>query len=683
MIEAMNPLLFTDHYELTMIEAALHSGEAERRCVFEAFSRNLPEGRRYGVVAGTGRIIEFVESLHFDDVTLQGLAARKVVSSSTLVWLADWHFGGSIWGYGEGEVYLPGSPVLTVDAPFAEAVLLETIVLSVLNHDSAIAGAASRMVVASRGGTGPRAKLLDMGARRTHEVAAAASARAAYLCGFDASSDLAAGAKWGVPTAGTAAHAYTLLHDSEVAAFSNQLEALGLDTTLLVDTYDLEVGITRAVEAAVALGATGPRAIRIDSGDVAVNTFSARRQLDALGATDTGIVVSGDLDEHRIEELRKLGAPIDVYGIGTQLVTGSGAPTCAFVYKLVAREESPGGPLTRVAKRSPAKANTPGVKAAFRALDPYGEDLVVVDDPRTGWPEGTLQRPLVVAGKVVVDVSTVLAEARTLHASVLDQLPDEAKRLDPGPPIALATVTPIASPIGGRSQLAGAGGDEPGNSHRLNRALIVTDVQNDFCEGGSLAVNGGLAAANAIADYLDGPNGKRGGYDAVVATLDWHVDPGLHFADDPDFVDTWPPHCVADTEGAAWTPVIATMAGRRPFDAVVRKGRYEAAYSGFEGLTADDSEAGGSVRLVDWLRAHDIGEVDVCGIATDHCVRATARDAAEAGFSTAVLTDLCAAVTPATLDATFRELTTVGVSLRRSSEPGVSEQSEPTSSTVA
>ena len=662
----MNPLLFTDHYEFTMLDAALKSGEAHRRCVFEAFSRSLPPGRRYGVVAGVGRLIEQIESLHFDDAALEVLRTGGVVSDRTLGWLADWKFTGSIWGFGEGDIYLPGSPVVVVDAPFAEAVILETLILSMVNYDSAIAGAASRMVVASRSGAGPDASILDMGARRTHEVAAAASARAAYICGFDASSDLAARAWWGVPTAGTAAHAFTLLHDDESAAFSSQIAALGLATTLLVDTYDTEVGINRAVEAGRAAGATGPGAIRIDSGDPNITTFSARRQLDALGATDTRIVVSGDLDEFVIAELRSIGAPVDVYGVGTQLVTGSGAPTCAFVYKLVAREASPGGPLVRVAKRSPAKANTPGAKAAFRTTEPYGERLVVIDDPRRSWPANALQQPLVVDGRVVVDASMLVADARSRHVASLALLPDDAKRLDAGEPVAVAELAGAGSRAG-TSDMPGLAGRRARSSVPIDaaakRALIVVDVQNDFCEGGSLAVTGGLEAARRIAGHLDGHlDGPEGGkYDAVIATLDWHIDPGPHFDDDPDYVDTWPSHCVADSVGAQWTPSIAAVAAGHPFDAVVRKGRYEAAYSGFEGLTDADVDGSSSVRLVEWLRANGIRHVDVCGIATDHCVRATARDAALAGFDTTVLADLCAAVDPSTLDRTWAELASVGV----------------------
>jgi nicotinamidase/pyrazinamidase len=181
----------------------------------------------------------------------------------------------------------------------------------------------------------------------------------------------------------------------------------------------------------------------------------------------------------------------------------------------------------------------------------------------------------------------------------------------------------------------------------MTRALIVVDVQNDFCEGGSLAVAGGAEVARRIAELI----GADHPYDQVVATRDHHVDPGDHFAEQPDFVDSWPAHCVAHTEGAEHHPSLA----RAPFAAIFDKGEYAAAYSGFEGTSADGD------TLADWLRARGVEEVDVCGIATDYCVKATALDAARNGFATTVLLDLTAAVAPANTDAVVAELAAAGV----------------------
>ena len=227
--------LLTDQYELTMLRAALRSGVAQRRAVFEVFARHLPHGRRYGVVAGAGRLLDALARFRFGPEQLGFLADAGVADEETLRYLEAYAFSGDIWGYAEGDCYFPGSPILVVEAPFAEAVVLETLVLSILNHDCAIASAASRMVTAA--GDRP---LIEMGSRRTHELAAVASARAAYIAGFDFTSNLRAGHDYGVPTSGTAAHAFTLAHDTERDAFRAQIDALGPGTTLLVDTYDVE-----------------------------------------------------------------------------------------------------------------------------------------------------------------------------------------------------------------------------------------------------------------------------------------------------------------------------------------------------------------------------------------------------------------------------------------------------------
>jgi nicotinate phosphoribosyltransferase len=352
--------LLTDHYELTMVEAALRSGGASRRCVFEVFARRLPEGRRYGVVAGAGRLLEAIAAFRFGEVELEQLRRTRVVDGPTLEFLAGYRFTGAIWGYAEGEAYFPGSPVLMVEADFAHAVVLETLVLSILNHDSAVASAASRMTSAAAG-----RPCIEMGSRRTHEEAAVAAARAAYIAGFASTSNLEAGRRYGLPTVGTAAHAFTLLHDEEKEAFAAQVAALGPATTLLVDTYDVEAAVRTAVEVA------GPSlgAVRLDSGDLLEQAREVRMLLDSLGADATKIVVTSDLDEHAIAALA--AGPVDAYGVGTSLVTGSGAPTAGMVYKLVAREGAD-GQLVGVAKRSPEKLSVGGRKWALRRCDSRG-----------------------------------------------------------------------------------------------------------------------------------------------------------------------------------------------------------------------------------------------------------------------------------------------------------------------
>ena len=415
--------LLTDHYELTMVQAALHSGTADRRSVFELFPRRLPEGRRYGVVAGVGRALDAIEAFRFTDEDLAVLA--DVVDERTCEWLASYRFSGDVWGYAEGEAYFPYSPLLVVEGGFAEAVLLETVLLSIYNHDSAIASAASRMTWAA--GDRP---CIEMGSRRTHEEAAVAAARAAYVAGFATTSNLAARHRYGVPSAGTAAHSFMLLHDSETDAFRAQVDSLGVGTTLLVDTYD----VAQAVRAGVEIAGPDLGAVRLDSGDLGVLAHEVRAQLDSLGATGTRIIVTSDLDEHAIASLAS--APVDGYGVGTQLVTGSGHPTCGFVYKLVSRAGDDGA-MVPVAKRSRDKASIGGRKHALRRRDPGGTartEVVGIDVPPVDdGDDRPLLVPLVASGEVVG--RTTLDEARAHHLMARAELPRAACQLSRGEPV--------------------------------------------------------------------------------------------------------------------------------------------------------------------------------------------------------------------------------------------------------
>lgn len=420
---AQSTALLTDHYELTMLQATLGSGAASRRSVFELFARRLPGGRRYGVVAGTGRILDALTDFRFGEAEVDYLRAHHVVDDHTLDYLSSYRFSGDIWGYPEGEAYFAQSPVLIVESTFAEAVLLETLVLSILNHDSAIASAASRMTNAAGG-----RPCIEMGSRRTHEEAAVACARAAYLSGFTATSNLEAGRRHGIPTTGTSAHSFTLVHDTEADAFRAQVTSLGAGTTLLVDTYDVDEAVQLAVEI------TGPDlgAVRLDSGDLGALAHQVRRQLDSLGATGTKIVVTSDLDEFAIASLA--AAPVDAYGVGTQLVTGSGHPTCGFVYKLVAHE-SPSGGMVDVAKKSKDKVSVGGRKFAMRRVTDgvaRAEVIGVGKAPANDGDDRELLVPLVLGGEVVGAESLEIARER--HLRSVAELPMRAHGLQKGDP---------------------------------------------------------------------------------------------------------------------------------------------------------------------------------------------------------------------------------------------------------
>ena len=417
----MTTALLTDRYELTMLQAALRSGRANRRCVFEVFSRQLPSGRRYGVLAGTGRVLEAIQNFRFSDAEISWLESEKVVNSETLNWLANYKFSGDVRGYAEGEIYFGNSPVMTVEGSFAEAVVLETVILSILNFDSAVASAAARMHSVAQG-----RRLVEMGGRRAHEQAAVAAARAAYIAGFDSTSNLEAGRQWGIPTMGTSAHSFTLLHDTEREAFKAQLDSMGVETTLLVDTFNVDEAVRTAVELA------GPNlgAVRIDSGDLTDNAKRVRALLDSLGASKTRITVTSDLDEYAIAALA--AAPVDGYGVGTSLVTGSGFPTAGFVYKLVSHSD--GGEWVDVAKTSKSKTNRGGEKFAYRKLS-GGKAVaeVITMEPNADLGR-ELQVSLVTDGKIHQEFlgRSGVAKARAHHAKVIQELPESALRLSKG-----------------------------------------------------------------------------------------------------------------------------------------------------------------------------------------------------------------------------------------------------------
>lgn len=420
--------LLTDRYELTMLQAALQSGKAHRKAVFEVFLRNLSGGRRYGVFAGTGRLLELIRDFKFTSQELSWLLEEKIVDQPTADWLSRFRFSGNIYGYAEGEIYFPYSPVLIVEATFAEAVILETLILSVLNYDSAVAGAASRMVTAA----GPRS-VSEMGSRRTGEASAVAAARAAYIAGFSATSNLEAGRSFGIPTMGTASHAFTLLHETEQQAFEAQLEAFGENTTFLVDTYNIETGI----ENAISVAGTKLAGVRIDSGDLPIEVAKARALLDKLGASDTKITVTNDLNEFAIAALA--AAPVDAYGVGTSVVTGSSVPAAGFVYKMVAYENDL-GEWHAVSKQSAKKTNLGGRKHAVRRHDEnrvaVAERISSLRPVETKATDRELLVCLIQEGELAAGLTgkAGVDSARHHHSIAKQALPSNALRLTPGDP---------------------------------------------------------------------------------------------------------------------------------------------------------------------------------------------------------------------------------------------------------
>ena len=447
-MEPPTSALLTDHYELTMVASALESGVAHRRAVFEVFARRLPAGRAYGVVAGIDRVLDAVSRFRFDDATIDHLVRAGVVTDGEMAdWLREYRFSGDITGYAEGELFFPYSPVLTVTGSFAECVVLETVVLSVLNHDCAVASAAARMADAAGGRL-----LIEGGSRRTDPESAVAAARAGFVGGFDTTSNLEAGRRHGIPTGGTTAHAFVLAHTDEEEAFEAQRATLGVGSTYLVDTFDVMEGIRRAVKV------VGPDigAIRIDSGELLRDSVAARELLDSLGATDCRIVVSSDLDEFRVAELEAAGAPIDAYLVGTSLVTGSGHPTASMVYKLVsiAVADEPHSELRAVGKLSPGKRTLGGRKDVHRVVDADGRFIQeVLSVLPVELEDDTMnpQVPLVRDGEIVADLTNP-AEAQARCAERRSRLQDADRTPWPTHSPAIPTVwegveEPLSTPV--------------------------------------------------------------------------------------------------------------------------------------------------------------------------------------------------------------------------------------------
>ena len=419
----MSTALLTDKYELTMLSALIQAGRADNPATFELFARRLPPGRRFGLLAGMGRLLDSLEHFTFGPDELTFLRETGAITPEAEAYLTDWRFAGEIDAYPEGECYWPHSPVVTVHGRLGDAILLETLALSILNFDTAIASAAARMVIAAEG-----RPIIEMGARRVHEDAAIAVARSAWIAGFASTSELEAGRRSGIPTAGTAAHSFMLAFPTEREAFQAQIDSLGVNTTLLVDTFDIEEGIRTAIEVA------GPElaGIRIDSGDLAIESRRARELLDSLGATKTRVTVTSDLDEYVMAALA--GSPIDGYGAGTRVATGSGHPTASMVYKLVEVADSVDGALRPVAKKSASKASVGGRKTAYRYPD--GREHFSFDGmvPAGARP---LQVRYVEGGEIIA--RPTLDEARARAAETIANLPDVAKAIGDGEALFTAT----------------------------------------------------------------------------------------------------------------------------------------------------------------------------------------------------------------------------------------------------
>jgi nicotinate phosphoribosyltransferase len=406
----MTVALLTDRYQLTMLAAYANRGLATRQAVFELFARRLPPSRRYMVACGIGRVAEALTKLRFTSDDLAWLEADPFLGPAmrrepVRRLFEGFRFSATVHAIPEGRICFPGEPLVRVEGTLAEAQLVETLLLSVLNHDVRVASKCARIAAAARG-----RDCFEFGSRRTHESAAVDAARAAYVAGFAGTSNEEAARRHGIPVTGTMAHAFVLAHaadhgeDGEAEAFRDFCATFDTQSTCLVDTYDTLRGVDRAIEgAAAALGG-----VRIDSGDLGPLAMKARVRLDLSAASGARIVLSDDLDEHKIDALVRGFVPVDAFGVGTMAVSTPDHPSLGAVYKLVAMEDASGA-MVAVQKRAPGKGSSAAPKQVFRAKGEIRDVVGLASEVLDGEP---LLEPIVESGRVVADVSATAARAR-------------------------------------------------------------------------------------------------------------------------------------------------------------------------------------------------------------------------------------------------------------------------------
>ena len=448
-----NLTMMTDLYELTMMNGYLRYGKDKNRACFDLFYRRRGDVTAYAVAAGLEQVIEYVQNLRFTQEDIEYLRSLAIFDDAFLSYLSDFHFTGEILAVPEGTIVFPDEPILRVIAPIREAQLLETALLNIINHQTLIATKAARVVQSARGD-----KVLEFGLRRAQGPDAGIyGARASIIGGCQATSNVLTGQLFGVPVGGTHAHSWVMSFEDELTAFRAYADVFPDNCLLLVDTYDtLGSGVPNAITVFKELRARGkePVGIRLDSGDLAFLSRQARVMLDDAGFPNAKIFASGDLDEEVIWDLKAQGAAIDVWGVGTRMITSMDNPALGGVYKLSA-EEVDGKFVPRIKiSENPAKITNPGVKQLYRFYDRRSgkalADLLALDeedfssgepleifDPENTWKRMTLcdyrMRQLLVPvfenGELVYD-SPALSEIAAYAKQEMETFWDEYKRLN-------------------------------------------------------------------------------------------------------------------------------------------------------------------------------------------------------------------------------------------------------------
>ncbi len=427
--------LNTDLYELTMAAGFFEAGKAENRATFELFVRRLPWNRNFVLAAGLAQAVEYLQNLRFtaaEIAYLKTLPQFEHTRPEFFDMLAGLRFTGDVFAVREGTPLFAGEPFLTIRAPLIEAQLVETYLLATIGFESTIATKAARVVRAAVGQA-----VVEFGTRRAHSPEAGVlAARAAYIGGCTGTSNTEAGYRYGVPVFGTAAHSWVMAFPSELVAFERLQQLLGDKTVYLIDTYDTLEGARRAASLGPPLWG-----VRLDSGNLGELATAVRRILNEAGLVDAKIMATGDLNEYKIQELVASRAPIDVFGVGTELSSSADAPSLGVVYKLVELEEA--GSRRYPVKLSHDKQTLPGAKQIFRSAD--HDVLARSSECYSCGQDGTaceaLQRPVMIAGQLVEPLPSV-AEARRYAAESLGRLPATCLSLFASEPSWRVTISP-------------------------------------------------------------------------------------------------------------------------------------------------------------------------------------------------------------------------------------------------
>ncbi len=418
-----NMCLLTDLYELTMADSYFRRGK-NQLTTFDLFVRSMPEHRNFLVSAGIEQILFYLERLHFSKECIDYLRSLKLFSSEFLEFLKDFRFSGEVYVIPEGEIYFPREPVVRITAPRIEAQIIETFLLNTFNFQSAIASKAARVVIAAQG-----RGVVDFSPRRDHGSDAALKvARASYIAGCIGTSCTLAGMIYGIPVYGTMAHSYVMSFPTELDAFRAFVEDFPNNSILLIDTYETLQGARHAVIVAKEMEKRGQRlrGVRLDSGDIAELSKQVRKILDDAGLKYVKILASGDLNEYKIKDLLEKKAPIDFFGVGTEMGVSKDAPALGGVYKL---SEDDRGPRIKL---SSGKVTLPGKKQVYRVIKngKMVKDIITLEDEK---PEEKEVYPLLIKvmekGKIIEELPS-LKKIQEKFMERLDMLPDELKEIE-------------------------------------------------------------------------------------------------------------------------------------------------------------------------------------------------------------------------------------------------------------